>query len=39
LEVNGTPGLHYHYEVFNAEQATAVAVPLLERLLVEDAAR
>jgi cyanophycin synthetase len=39
LEVNGTPGLHYHYEVANAEDATAVAIPLLEQLLDEGAAR
>ena len=32
LEVNGTPGFHYHYEVAN-EPATAVATTVLERLL------
>ena len=33
LEVNGTPGLHYHYEVRNRERATPVAVPILRKLL------
>jgi cyanophycin synthetase len=33
LEVNGTPGLHYHYEISNRERAVPVAVPILERLL------
>ena len=33
LEVNGTPGLHYHYGVSNPERAVSVAVPILERLL------
>lgn len=33
LEVNGTPGLHYHYEVSDPAQAVPVAVPILERLL------
>ena len=33
LEVNGTPGLHYHYIVRDRERATRVAVPLLETLL------
>ena len=33
LEVNGTPGLHYHYEVSNPERSVAVCVPILERLL------
>lgn len=33
LEVNGTPGLHYHYDVSNPEHAVPVAVPILERLL------
>ena len=35
LEVNGTPGLHYHYLVRDREHATPVAVPLLETLLAE----
>ena len=33
LEVNGTPGLHYHYEVAEPELATKVAVTVLDRLL------
>jgi cyanophycin synthetase len=33
LEVNGTPGLNYHYEVTDAANATRVAVPILEALL------
>jgi cyanophycin synthetase len=33
LEVNATPGLHYHYQVQDPSQAVAVAVPILERLL------
>jgi len=33
LEVNGTPGLHYHYEVAEPEQATRVAVPVLGAML------
>ncbi len=33
LEVNGTPGLHYHYEVADPEGATKVAVTILDRLL------
>jgi cyanophycin synthetase len=36
LEINGHPGLHYHYQVAEADQAVPVAVPILERLL-EDA--
>lgn len=36
LEVNGTPGLHYHYLVASPDQATRVAVPILRELL-EDA--
>lgn len=35
VEVNGTPGLQYHYLVADPEHATPVAVPLLERLLAE----
>ncbi len=31
IEVNGTPGLHYHYLVAN--EATDVAAPVLERML------
>lgn len=36
LEVNGTPGLHYHYLVADPDRATPVAVPILERVLAED---
>jgi len=32
-EVNGRPGLHHHYLVADPEQATRVAIPILERLL------
>ncbi len=32
-EVNGTPGLHHHYLVADAERATRVAVSILEYLL------
>jgi cyanophycin synthetase len=33
LEVNGTPGLHYHYEIANRDQAVPVALSVLERVL------
>lgn len=33
LEVNGTPGLNYHYEVADTANATRVAVPILQKLL------
>jgi D-alanine-D-alanine ligase-like ATP-grasp enzyme len=33
LEINATPGLHYHYQVADRDRAVAVAVPILERLL------
>lgn len=33
LEVNGTPGLHYHALVADPMDATRVAVPILRRLL------
>jgi D-alanine-D-alanine ligase-like ATP-grasp enzyme len=33
LEVNGTPGLHYHYAVADPGSATPVAVPVLRALL------
>jgi cyanophycin synthetase len=33
LEVNGTPGLNYHYEVADTANATRVAVPILQALL------
>jgi cyanophycin synthetase len=32
VEVNGTPGLHYHYLVADVDQATPVAVPILAKL-------
>jgi cyanophycin synthetase len=35
LEVNATPGLHYHYQVDDPENAPAVAVAVLERVLGE----
>jgi cyanophycin synthetase len=35
IEVNGTPGLDYHYDVADPERATRVAIPLLHRLLSE----
>jgi len=35
IEVNGTPGLHYHYQVADEANATRVAVPILRRLLEE----
>jgi D-alanine-D-alanine ligase-like ATP-grasp enzyme len=33
IEVNGTPGLFYHYRVADPEHATPVAVRILEQLL------
>jgi glutathione synthase/RimK-type ligase-like ATP-grasp enzyme len=33
LEVNGAPGLHYHYEVADPANATRVAIPVLEAML------
>ena len=35
IEVNGTPGLHYHYQVADGANATRVAVPILMKLLEE----
>ncbi len=35
IEVNGTPGLHYHYLVADPDRATPVAVPVLRTLLHE----
>ena len=35
IEVNGTPGFQYHYEVEDRAGATRVAVPVLETLLQE----
>jgi len=37
IEINGTPGLHYHYLVRDPERAERVAVPILERLLANAA--
>ena len=36
LEVNGTPGLHYHYLVRDSANADAVAIPILAKLLGND---
>ena len=36
LEVNGTPGLHYHYLVRDPAEADRVAVPILATLLGDD---
>lgn len=33
LEVNGPPGLNYHYDVADPANATPVAIPILRRLL------
>jgi D-alanine-D-alanine ligase-like ATP-grasp enzyme len=33
IEVNGTPGLHYHYHVAAPDRSSAVALPLLDALL------
>ena len=33
LEINGTPGIHRHYQVADRQSATQVAVPIIERLL------
>ncbi len=33
LEVNATPGLHYHYQVRQPDECERVAVPLLDHLL------
>ena len=38
-EVNGTPGLHHHYNVADRANVTRVAVPILERLLDDAALR
>jgi len=35
IEVNGTPGLHYHYQVADEGNATRVAIPILRMLLEE----
>jgi cyanophycin synthetase len=39
VEVNGTPGLHYHYHVADTERASRVALPVLEKLLSEGGAK
>jgi cyanophycin synthetase len=39
LEVNATPGIHYHYAIDDPAQAVPVAVPILRRLLEESRAR
>jgi cyanophycin synthetase len=33
LEVNGSPGLHYHYQVADGSVVAPVAVPILAHLL------
>lgn len=33
LEVNGAPGIHYHYSVADPANATAVAIPILRAML------
>jgi len=33
IEVNGTPGFQYHYQVADRDRATRVAIPILERVL------
>jgi cyanophycin synthetase len=38
IEVNGTPGLSYHYDVLDRAHATRVAVPILRALLGVSAA-
>jgi D-alanine-D-alanine ligase-like ATP-grasp enzyme len=35
IEVNGTPGFQYHYEVADREHATRIAVPVLQRVFEE----
>lgn len=39
LEVNATPGLHYHYETRNPDEGVPVHVPILEALLREATTR
>jgi len=36
IEVNGTPGLHFHYQVINPKEHESVAVVVLSRLLGVD---
>jgi D-alanine-D-alanine ligase-like ATP-grasp enzyme len=33
IEVNGTPGFQYHYQVADRANATRIAIPVLERVL------
>jgi D-alanine-D-alanine ligase-like ATP-grasp enzyme len=33
IEVNGTPGFQYHYQVADRAAATRVAIPILDRIL------
>jgi len=35
IEVNGTPGFQYHYEVADPEHATRIAIPVLQRVFDE----
>ncbi len=35
IEINGAPGLHYHYQVRHPDRATQVAAVILDRLLSE----
>ena len=35
IEVNGTPGFQYHYEVADREHATRIAIPVLQRVFDE----
>lgn len=35
IEVNGTPGFQYHYLVARPDEATPIAVPILQQLLAE----
>lgn len=35
IEVNGTPGFQYHYEVADPANATRIAVPVLQRVFEE----
>jgi D-alanine-D-alanine ligase-like ATP-grasp enzyme len=39
VEVNATPGLHYHYQLANGTPAVPVAIPILRTLLEGDRAR
>ena len=37
LEVNTTPGVHYHYHVLDPSRAARVAIPVLAAVLGVDA--